>query len=71
MNSYGRLALDEGIFDFVSNHLPTSIDRMKSMGNLETFVENVVLMVKKNQVRDRMSSAATNPVDSGHNWESV
>jgi hypothetical protein len=58
MNSYGKLALDEGILDFVSNHLSTSIDRMKSMGNLETFVENVVLMAKKNQVRDRKSSVS-------------
>jgi hypothetical protein len=56
MNSYGKLALDEAIFDFVSKRLPTCIQLMQSTDKLEAFVENVMLMVKKNQVRDRMSS---------------
>jgi hypothetical protein len=56
MNSYGKLALDEAIFNFVSKRLSTCIQLMKSLDNLEAFVENVVLVIKRKPVRGRMSS---------------
>jgi hypothetical protein len=71
MNSYGKLALDEAIFDFVSKRLSTCIQQMKSTDNLKRFVGNVVLVIKNIQVGDRMSSIATDLVDSGHIWENV